>query len=1590
MSRRRRIALMVAAALAGLALVAIVAGILTVRTQWFRDFVREKMIAAIETGTGGKAEIGAFTFDWTSLRARVENLVIHGLERPGEAPLFRARLVEVDLKLLSGFKKAIDIRRLLVDAPHANVIVYPDGRTNLPSPKVKKSSDKTALETIVDLAVGNFELRNGLVAFADRKTPLDARGENLRARLLYNLARPAYTGEINISPLRLGGVDVDVRLPLTLEKDRIALNNARLATARSQLNLSGAVDHLTDPRGSARVAGRVALDEVKQALRLNLPLDTGAPHVVALDLSAGMAGDRVQIERARINLGRSEIHASGTLQQKTRFSGSLALDELGRLFRVEARPEGEVKLAGDAVLRSGSDYRVNAQVDARGLAFRQGARRYSDIGVDARINALPERIELAGLRVAAFGGSLTGSGELRRMERFRFAGNLRDFEIRRFADMGYAGIVSGPLQAEGNVRQAAATVARADLTIAPGRGGVPVSGRVAAAYNGGAQTVEIAGSYLALPHTRLNFQGSLGEQISVHLVSRNLDDFRPLAPRMPVALNGGAATMDATVSGKLDEPRIAARVNMTGFSIERRPFTRLAAELEASPSGAIVRQALLTRGAMETRITASVGLRRWKAGRSQPLRVNAGIRNADAQDVLALAGRTDIPIAGPLTASAQVAGTVGDPRGSAALDVVNGTLSGEPFDRLSARVLVAERSIDLTTLQWVAGASRIDARASYQHPAGDLRQGTVSAHVAGSRIDLEQFRSLAKNRPGLGGGVTLNGDFAGTVQPGRGGTEFQLTAVNAEAAVRNLRMGGKDLGDFVTSARTSGGAVIYRVNSNFAGSDIRVDGRSLLAGNHETTATARISRLPIEQVLAFAGRRDIQASGMLSADAKLSGTAQDPRAWANLTVTGGRAMEESFDQLRTELRYDARTIEVPSLEILAGPSRITLSAHFAHPPGNLREGRLQFRVNSSPLQLARFKTLQKAKPGLAGTLELAAGGEATLRPKASPRLLLSTLNAHVATRGLSVDRKPVGDLTATAQTRGAELAFEVKSDFGAGDIRGSARMQLTGDYPISARMAFNRLTYSGLGNWMRNSGQRGFDASVDGQAMVAGPVTRPEALRGELRIDKLEAHSTGNGRNPVEVHNAAPIVAVLDRSTVTVNSARLTGRTADLALSGTASFAGSRAVNLRAHGRLDLQAVQAFNPDIFSSGEVALNAAVTGTAGQPSVNGRLELRKASFNMIDMPNGLSNASGVIAFNGTEAVIQNLSGESGGGKVTLAGTVSYGGPEMNFRVQANADQVRVHYPRTVTTETDARLTLAGSTSRSLLSGTVTIREVALRSQSDMGSVLSQAATPPSTSGPNTGLLGGMRFDVRVETAPNVQFRTSLTQNVQADARLRLRGTPSRPGMLGRVNVSRGEVVFFGYKYNIDQGSVAFYSPNRINPILNIDLSTSASGVDVTLNVAGPMDRLKLSYRSDPPLQFSEIVSLLASGKAPTSDPVLAARQPPPEQQNLQQKGASTLLGQAVANPVTGRLQRLFGVSKLKIDPQITGSDYTPQARLTLEQQITRSLTFTYIQDVTQSNPQIVRIEWAIDPTWSAIAQRQVNGQLGLDLFYKKRFW
>ncbi len=137
------------------------------------------------------------------------------------------------------------------------------------------------------------------------------------------------------------------------------------------------------------------------------------------------------------------------------------------------------------------------------------------------------------------------------------------------------------------------------------------------------------------------------------------------------------------------------------------------------------------------------------------------------------------------------------------------------------------------------------------------------------------------------------------------------------------------------------------------------------------------------------------------------------------------------------------------------------------------------------------------------------------------------------------------------------------------------------------------------------------------------------------------------------------------------------------------------------------------------------------------------------------------------------------------------------------------------------------------------------------------------------------------------------TTYADKLNMQANLTIRGTAATPGILGRVTVTEGQLEFFGNTYTVNTGTVNFYSATSIQPVVNFSLQTLAQGVNVTLGVAGPINNLQLTYRSDPPLTFQQIVQLLATNTTP-ADPNIAANQPMPPNQSFTQMGESAVLG------------------------------------------------------------------------------------------------
>jgi translocation and assembly module TamB len=147
---------------------------------------------------------------------------------------------------------------------------------------------------------------------------------------------------------------------------------------------------------------------------------------------------------------------------------------------------------------------------------------------------------------------------------------------------------------------------------------------------------------------------------------------------------------------------------------------------------------------------------------------------------------------------------------------------------------------------------------------------------------------------------------------------------------------------------------------------------------------------------------------------------------------------------------------------------------------------------------------------------------------------------------------------------------------------------------------------------------------------------------------------------------------------------------------------------------------------------------------------------------------------------------------------------------------------------------------------------------------------------------------------------------------------------------------------------------------------------------------MEKLTTTYRSDPPLSSDDIIALLAFGR--TQEERYAAGGT--STTSLGEGAGGMVLGQLINQTVSNRVSRLFGVSSIRINPSVGGADNNPSARLTIEQQVSKDVTLTYITNLTQSAQQVIQFEYNINTEYTLQGVRDENGVVSFDVLIRKR--
>jgi translocation and assembly module TamB len=425
------------------------------------------------------------------------------------------------------------------------------------------------------------------------------------------------------------------------------------------------------------------------------------------------------------------------------------------------------------------------------------------------------------------------------------------------------------------------------------------------------------------------------------------------------------------------------------------------------------------------------------------------------------------------------------------------------------------------------------------------------------------------------------------------------------------------------------------------------------------------------------------------------------------------------------------------------------------------------------------------------------------------------------------------------------------------------------------------------------------------------------------------------------------------------------------------------------NGAVDLRLLSGFVPDLQASGPAQINGSIEGTMDRPRITGRVHIEKASARAADFPTGLSNIKGDIVFDATRLFFEDITAEAGGGTLHLSGSLNYADSPLRYEVNARTDRVRIRYPEGMSWLVAGSLRLTGTPSAGLLSGRVTVERVTLTQGLEVASVL-VSAKEGAISGPSTSssFLRNLQFDVEAASTPDARMEWPGAE-LEAEAGLRVRGTWEHPILLGHIHILSGDLYFHGNRYRVARGDVNFANPFRLDPVVNVEASTTIQQYEVTLNFTGPASKLTLAYRSDPPLPGNDIITLLALGQTSSEG---TTRSGGTTQSST--AGATAILSEAVSSQLGGPLQRLFGITRFRVDPGLAAvgspsSEQNPGARVTVEQQIAHDLTITYVSNVSSTQEQIIQVEYNVNRSVSIVALRDQNGTFGIDVKIKKRF-
>lgn len=708
-------------------------------------------------------------------------------------------------------------------------------------------------------------------------------------------------------------------------------------------------------------------------------------------------------------------------------------------------------------------------------------------------------------------------------------------------------------------------------------------------------------------------------------------------------------------------------------------------------------------------------------------------------------------------------------------------------------------------------------------------------------------------------------------------------------------------------------------------------------------------------------------TGLLNANVAVHGSCLNPAGRGSLQLTQATAWGQPIRSLAFQFHGTGDSIaSALTVESAAG----NLNGNLTYDP---RRQAYEGQIEAQNIQLNQLQVPTLQNLGIAGTLTVTAKGSGTFE---SPQL-----QATAEIPVLEIRQQKISGVKAQVNVVHQRATLNVDSTVGQAYVKADGSVDLTRDYNATATLDARRLPLGALlasylpSPTYLSPQATGLSGQADVHLELQGPLRDPARLQAHVEIPKFSL-----GYQAAQCANAAPIRVDYKNSVLTLERAELKGTGTDFEMQAMVPLQATAPINASATGNIDLRVIKMFDPQVDSSGQIKFDVAARGSRSQPSFQGRIQLINAAVQAEGMPLGAERLNAEFDIHDNRIDITKFAGESGGGTLSAQGSVTYA-PAVQFDVRLKADHVRLRYPQGVRAVLRGDLALKGGTQSSELNGQVMITSLSFTNSFDFSNFLNQF-TGESVPPPNQGLEANMNLNVGVATAEDVYLEGAHQVSLQGSANLRIQGTMADPVILGRANLTGGEMFFMGNRYQVESGQVAFVNPVSTEPVVNLMVTTTVENFNISLSFVGPVDRLRTTYTSDPPLPPVDIINLLAFGKTAAESAAASANE-------TASMGAESVLASGLTSEVSSQIQKFTGISNLSINPLVGGDQRNPGQEVAIQDRVTKNLLLTFATDVTSTQAVSFQVEYQFNKKWSASVSRDEWGAVAVGVKMHKAF-